>query len=78
MWWKLGIILLVVVAFLLTAFHGHNFDAKEYGGSRPAAAKGIFTAIATAGITFSFLGFRQGVELAGETDNPKRNVPVRA
>jgi amino acid transporter len=25
---------------------------------------------------FSYLGFRQGVELAGETDNPSRNVPL--
>lgn len=32
-------------------------------------------AISPAGITFSFLGFRQAVELAAETDNPKRNVP---
>jgi amino acid transporter len=25
---------------------------------------------------FSYLGFLQGIELAGETDNPKRNVPI--
>jgi amino acid transporter len=74
-WWKLAVILVVIVGFLVTAFHGHNFSAKEYGGFAPGGAKGIFTAISTAGITFSFLGFRQGVELAGETDNPKRNVP---
>ena len=35
----------------------------------------MFEAIATAGIIFSYLGFRQGVELAGESENPKRNVP---
>ncbi|WP_107059256.1 APC family permease [Streptomyces sp. NRRL F-5126] len=74
-WWKLLVIVGVIVAFFVTAFHGHNFSAKEYGGFAPGGAKGIFTAISTAGITFSFLGFRQGVELAGETDNPKRNVP---
>ncbi|WP_328537020.1 APC family permease [Streptomyces sp. NBC_00344] len=74
-WWKLGVILLVIAAFAFTAFHGHNFTAAKYGGFAPGGAKGIFTAISTAGITFSFLGFRQGVELAGETDNPKRNVP---
>ncbi|SEG40577.1 amino acid/polyamine/organocation transporter, APC superfamily [Actinacidiphila yanglinensis] len=74
-WWKLAIILTVVLAFLFTAFHGHNFSAKEYGGFAPGGAKGVFTAISTAGITFSFLGFRQAVELAGETDDPKRNVP---
>ncbi|WP_219635304.1 APC family permease [Nocardioides ungokensis] len=25
---------------------------------------------------FSYLGFRQGIEFAGETDNPHRNVPI--
>jgi amino acid transporter len=74
-WWKLGIIVLVVIAFMVTAFHGHNFDTASYGGFAPGGSKGVFTAISTAGITFSFLGFRQAVELAGETDNPKRNVP---
>ena len=44
--------------------------------SPPAACTAIFTAIATGGVVFSFLGFRQGVELAGETDNPRRNVPI--
>jgi amino acid transporter len=71
-WWKLAIILLVIATFLLTAFHTANFS--QYGFA-PAGSKGIFTAIATAGITFSYLGFRQGIELAGETKNPGRNVP---
>jgi amino acid transporter len=72
-WWKLGIICLVVVAFLVTAFHSGNFSSH---GFHPEGWQGMFTAIATSGIVFSFLGFRQGVELAGETDNPRRNVPV--
>lgn len=71
-WWKLAIITLVVVAFLVTAFHGSNFSSS---GFVPEGWKGVFTAIATSGIVFSFLGFRQGIELAGETDNPRRNVP---
>jgi amino acid transporter len=72
-WWKLGIISLVVVAFFVTAFHGSNFSSL---GFRPEGWHGVFTAIATSGIVFSYLGFRQGIELAGETDNPKRNVPI--
>ncbi len=71
-WWKLGIIVLVVLVFLFTAFHAANFSSH---GFAPAGSKGIFTAIATAGITFSYLGFRQGIELAGESRNPGRNVP---
>jgi amino acid transporter len=72
-WWKLFIILLVIAAFLFTAFHGENFTSH---GFRPEGWHGVFTAVATSGIVFSFLGFRQGIELAGETDNPRRNVPL--
>jgi amino acid transporter len=73
-WWKLFVISLVIVAFLVTQFHGSNLT--EFGGFMPYGWHGVFEAIATAGIVFSFLGFRQGVELAGETDNPSRNVPL--
>jgi len=72
-WWKLVIITIVVVAFLVTAFHGSNFHSH---GFAPNGVHGVFSAIATGGIVFSFLGFRQGIELAGETDNPRRNVPI--
>jgi amino acid transporter len=72
-WWKLFIIVLVIVAFFVTAFHGSNFTSM---GFKPEGWHGVFTAIATSGIVFSYLGFRQGIELAGETDNPKRNVPL--
>ncbi|HEU4618050.1 MAG TPA: APC family permease [Gammaproteobacteria bacterium] len=75
-WWKLAIIVLVVAAFLLTAFHGSNFTAVADGGFMPFGWTGVFSSIATAGIVFSYLGFRQGVELAGESQNPHRNVPL--
>jgi len=72
-WWKLAIITIVIVAFLVTQFNGVNFTSQ---GFKPAGWHGVFTAIATSGIVFSYLGFRQGIELAGETDNPRRNVPL--
>ena len=71
--WKIFIILLVIIAFVSTQFHGSNFSSH---GFAPEGPHGVFTAIATSGIVFSYLGFRQGIELAGETDNPKRNVPI--
>ncbi|NUR08002.1 MAG: APC family permease, partial [Nocardioidaceae bacterium] len=72
-WWKLAIIILVIAAFFLTAFHGENFTTQ---GFMPSGWHGVFTAISTSGVVFSYLGFRQGIELAGETDNPRRNVPI--
>lgn len=72
-WWKLGVITLVVVAFLVTEFHTSNFSSHGFATD---GAHGVLTAIATGGIVFSYLGFRQGIELAGESSNPKRNVPI--
>jgi amino acid transporter len=71
-WWKLAMIVLVIVAFLATVFHTENFHSYGFFSQ---GWGGVFEAIPTAGIVFSFLGFRQGVELAGETKNPKVNVP---
>ncbi len=77
-WWKLGMIVLVIVALMIASFHSGNFtiDAKGGGGFAPNGIKGAMEAIPAAGIAFSFLGWRQGIELAGETDNPKKNVPL--
>lgn len=75
-WWKLVIILVVIVTFLFTVFHASDFAQATAGGFMPFGWSGVFTSIATAGIVFSYLGFRQGVELAGETHNPQRNVPI--
>jgi amino acid transporter len=75
-WWKLIIISLVIIMFLITVFHGSHFSNAAAGGFFPYGWEGVFSSIATAGIVFSFLGFRQGVELAGETKNPRRNVPI--
>jgi len=72
-WWKLAIILITIFAFLFTTFHASNFS--KYGFA-PSGMQGMFHAIVVAGIVFSFLGFRQGVELGGESDNPRRNIPL--
>ena len=72
-WWKLAIIVLTIVAFLATTFHAENFTKF---GFAPTGGEGMVHAIVVSGIVFSFLGFRQGVELGGETDNPRRNIPL--
>ena len=48
--WKIFIILLVIAAFLVSAFHGENFTSH---GFKPEGGwHGVFTAIATSGIVF--------------------------
>src|SRR5579875_3225163 len=64
-WWKLIIILMTIAALFYGAFHTSNFTSH---GFAPSGLKGMFHTIVVAGIVFSFLGFRQGVELGGETN----------
>ncbi len=72
-WWKIGVIALVIVAFAVLAFRPGNLT--EFGGFAPSGYGAVFAAIPAAGVAFAYLGFRNGIEFAGETDNPQRNVP---
>lgn len=72
-WWKLAVIILVVLAFFVASFHPENLT--QLGGFAPEGWGAIFVAIPAGGVAFAYLGFRQGVEFAGETDNPQKNVP---
>lgn len=74
-WWKLLVIVLVFVVLALLAFHPGHFHEARFGGFAPNGFAPVFAALPAAGIVFSYLGFRQGVEFAGETKNPQRNVP---
>ncbi len=72
--WKLVIPTLTFIVILSVAFHPSNLTA--FGGFMPYGLKGVLSAISTSGIVFSYLGFRQAVELAGEGKNPQRNIPI--
>jgi amino acid transporter len=71
-WWKL--VIPVATIFVLMAYSFHPANMTAHAASVPVS--GIFTAVATAGIVFSFLGFQQAISLAGETRNPSRNIPL--
>ncbi|MGH9170824.1 MAG: APC family permease [Acidimicrobiales bacterium] len=71
--WKLVIPTLTFI-FVFFAFRSSNFGSAV-GGFTPLGKAPIFQAVATAGIVFSFLGFRQALEYAGEARNPQRDVP---
>lgn len=36
----------------------------------------IFSALSTGGVVFAFTGFQNGLMLAGEVDNPQKNIPI--
>jgi amino acid transporter len=72
-WWKVGVPVLTIIVLLATHFHGGNFTAAN--GFNPAGAHGIVAAVSTSGIIFALLGFEQADQLAGESRNPKRDIP---
>src|SRR4051794_15273786 len=72
-WWKIAIPLLTILVLSINNFDTSNLHAAD--GFSPAGLKGVFTAIATGGIIFSYLGFEQADQLAGESANPKKDVP---
>jgi amino acid transporter len=71
--WKLAIPTLTFI-FVFFAFRGQNYSSAA-GGIAPLGVSPIFQAVATSGIVFSYLGFRQALEYAGEARNPQRDVP---
>jgi amino acid transporter len=71
-WWKIAVPLLAIFVMAATHFHGGNFTSH---GFAPFGAKGVLSAISSSGIIFALLGFEQAIQLAGESKNPKRDLP---
>ncbi|WP_238523608.1 APC family permease [Acidilobus saccharovorans] len=69
--------------FASLAYSGGNITVgnKTYSfspahGFAPYGWAPVFFALPTTGIVFAYLGFRQGLEYAGEAKNPQRDVPL--
>jgi amino acid transporter len=73
---KIIIPIMTAVVLITVSYHPSNFHNPSIGGFLPTGWKGVFTALATGGILFAFNGFKQAVELAGETKNPSRSVLI--
>ncbi len=71
-WWKIAVPLLTVVVLVAASSHWDVWAADP--GSYQVS--GIFTALPTAGIVFSYLGFRTAIDLGGESSNPSRDIPM--
>lgn len=73
-WWKIIIPVLTIVVIACSKFHVSNFT--NYHGFAPYGWHGILWALPTAGIVFSFLGFREATSMAGEAKKPAIAIPV--
>lgn len=76
--WKLVVPLLASLALMLTAGHWGNLNLQALGqaGTGGIELNGVVGAISGGGILFSLLGFRTAMDLAGETRQPQRTVPL--
>ncbi|MEU6140945.1 APC family permease [Streptomyces sp. NPDC047081] len=71
-WWKIAVPLGAIFFIAIGNFHPANFTSE---GFAPFGAKGVLGAISGSGIIFALLGFEQAIQLAGESRNPKRDLP---
>ncbi len=70
-WVKIAVVIAFVIILPLFIFHPSNFVSPSFAPS----IGGIFIAIPASGILFSFGGYRQVADMAGEVKNPAKNMP---
>jgi len=63
------------LALIASGFHSENFSVGVNGDAHAIDFAAVLTAVATAGIVFSFNGFQSPVNLAGEARNPGKSIP---
>ena len=73
--WKLIIPAIAVCTFLLYSKDFSNLTSVSSGGFAPFGIHGIFSALAIAGVVFSFNGFQVAILMAAETKNPQKSIP---
>lgn len=69
---KIATVAVLILLVPLFLFHASNFTAT---GFLPYGWAGVLIAIPATGILFSFGGYRQVADMAGEMKDPKKNVP---
>jgi amino acid transporter len=73
---KLIVPALTGICLIASGFHAENFAVGIEGHAHSFDLASVLTAVATAGIVFSFNGFQSPVNLAGEARNPGRSIPI--
>ncbi|HJT99169.1 MAG TPA: APC family permease [Rhodanobacteraceae bacterium] len=72
---KLVVPALAGISLIASGFHSENFSVGVHGDAHVLDFAALLTAVATAGIVFSYNGFQSPVNLAGEARNPGRSIP---
>ncbi len=72
-WGKLLIPFITITTIMAHHFTVSNFTAHRFA---PDGLHGVLWALPSAGIIFSFLGFKEASLLAGEAKNPGKTLPI--
>ncbi len=70
---KILIPVLTLIVLFSIDFHISNFTLS---GFNPTGIKSILTALPTAGVIFSFIGYSPAIQMAGEVKNPQHSIPI--
>lgn len=67
----------IVTALIL---FNHSFHISNFIGGKhsfmPYGLHSVFAALPLAGVIYSFIGFNPAIQLASESKNPKRDIPI--
>ncbi|MCL5789441.1 MAG: APC family permease [Candidatus Thermoplasmatota archaeon] len=72
---KVGVIVLMILLGLVLIFKPENLYGLT-GHFSPYGYGTVFSALVVTGIVYSYTGFRQGLDFAGEAKNPSKSLPV--
>lgn len=73
---KLIVPLLTIAILMSLSFNSGNFHDATGGGFAPFGWHGIVAALPLGGVIYSFIGSNTVLQLAGETKNPQRSIPL--
>jgi amino acid transporter len=75
-YFKILIVVTAAGALIYVSIKNGNIKNLEGYDLMPYGYGGIMKSISLGGVIFSYLGFRQAIDLSGEAENPGRDVPI--
>lgn len=73
---KLIVPIATVFILFVIDFHASNFQSQSAQGFMPFGWHGVLSALPLGGVIYSFIGSNTILQLAGETKNPQRSIPL--
>lgn len=73
---KLVVPIATILVLIAIDFHFSNFHDETRGGFAPYGWHGILSALPFGGVIYSFVGANTILQMAAETKNPQRDIPL--